>query len=124
MSGGDRAAALVHLGLDDRADGGALRVRLELLQVGDEQDHLEQLVDADAGLRGHRDHRRVAAVVLDDDARLGELGLDAVRVGLRLVDLVHRDDDRHLGRLRVADRLERLGHDAVVGRDHDAPRCR
>ena len=40
-------------------------------------------------------------------------------VGVRLVDLVERDDDRHLGRLGVADRLERLGHDPVVGGDDD-----
>ena len=63
--------------------------------------------------------RHVAAVLLDDDAGLGQLGLDAVGVGVRLVDLVQRDDDRDLGRLRVADRLERLGHDAVVRRHDD-----
>ena len=96
-----------------------LRVGLELLQVGDEQDDLEQLLDARPGLRRHRDHRHVAAVVLDDDASLGELRPDAVRVGLGPVDLVHRDHERHLGRLRVADRLERLGHDAVVRRHDD-----
>ena len=66
-----------------------------------------------------RHERHVAAVLLDDDARLGQLGLDPVRVGVRLVDLVEGDDDRHLRRLGVADRLERLGHDAVVGGDHD-----
>ena len=48
------------------------------------------------------DERHVAAVLLDDDARLGQLGLDPGRVGVRLVDLVEGDDDRHLGRLRVA----------------------
>ena len=47
--GRDRAAALVHLRLDDRADRRAIGVGLELLQVGDEQDHLDQLVEA---LRG------------------------------------------------------------------------
>ena len=36
----------------------------------------------------------------------------------RLVDLVDRDDDRHLGRLGVVDRFERLRHHAVVGRHH------
>ena len=35
------------------------------------------------------------------------------------VDLVHRHDDRHLGRARVRDRLARLRHDAVVGRDDE-----
>ena len=65
------------------------------------------------------DERHVAAVLLDDDAGLGQLGLDPGRVGVRLVDLVEGDDDRDLGRLGVADGLERLGHDAVVGGDHD-----
>ena len=60
-----------------------------------------------------------------------KLGLDPLRVGVGLVDLVERDDDRHLGRLGVVDRLDRLGHDAVVGGDdqygdvgHLAPRAR
>ena len=99
--------------------GAPLRVRLELLEVGDQQDHLDQLVEALAALGRDRHERHVAAVLLDHDAGLGELGLHAVRVGVRLVDLVERDDDRHLGRLRVADRLERLGHDPVVRGDHD-----
>ena len=40
-------------------------------------------------------------------------------IGVLAVDLVDRDDDRHLGRLGVVDRLDRLGHDAVVGRDDE-----
>ena len=38
---------------------------------------------------------------------------------LGLVDLVDRDHDRHVGRLRVVERLDRLRHHAVVGRDHE-----
>ena len=49
---------------------------------------------------------------------LQQLVLHPIGVGLRLVDLVDRHDDRLFGRLGVADRLDRLGHDAVVGRDH------
>ena len=45
--------------------------------------------------------------------------LDAVRVGLRLVDLVDRHDDRHAGGLGVIDGFDRLRHDAVVGRDDE-----
>ncbi len=45
---GHRAAALVQLRLDDGADGGALGVGLELLDVGDDQDRVEQVVDAGA----------------------------------------------------------------------------
>ena len=40
-------------------------------------------------------------------------------VRVRKVDLVHRDDDRHLGGARVRDRLLRLRHDAVVGGDDE-----
>ena len=39
-------------------------------------------------------------------------------VGLGLVDLVDRDDDRHAGRLRVVDGFLGLRHHAVVGGDH------
>ena len=44
-----------------------------------------------------------------------------MRSGLRigLVDLVDRDDDRHVGCLGVIDRFERLRHDAVIGCDDD-----
>ncbi len=40
-----------------------------------------------------------------------------VGVGVRLVDLVDRDHDRHVGSAGVVERLDRLRHDAVVGRD-------
>ena len=45
----------------------------------------------------------------------------AFRLGVRLVDLVDGDDDRHARRLGMRDRLGRLRHDAVVRGDdqHD-----
>jgi hypothetical protein len=51
-----------------RADRGPLGVGLELLEVGDEEDHLEEVVEPDPRLRGDRHERHVAAVLLDDDA--------------------------------------------------------
>ena len=117
--GRDGAAALVQLRLHDRADGRALGVGLELLDVGDDEDRVQQVVDAGAHPRADGDQRHVAAVLLDDHAVLGQLGLDAVGVGVGLVDLVDRDDDRHLRGAGVVDRLDRLGHHAVVGGDHD-----
>ena len=68
--------------------------------------------------RRHLDHLGVAAPVLRDEALLGELLHHPVGVGLLAVDLVDGDDDRHLGRLGVVERLDRLGHHAVVGRHH------
>ena len=46
-----------------------------------------------------------------------ELLLHALGIRFGLVDLVDRDDDRHVARLRVRDRFLRLRHDAVVGGD-------
>ena len=47
-----------------------------------------------------------------------ELATDLGRVGRRYVDLVDRDHDRDAGGLGVVERLDRLRHHAVVGRDH------
>ena len=44
--------------------------------------------------------------------------LDPIRVGFGLVDLVHRHDNRHAGRLGVVDGFARLRHHAVVGSNH------
>ena len=57
-------------------------------------------------------------IELDEDLVLEKLGAHALRIGVRLVDLVDGDDDRHLGRLGVIDRLDGLRHDAVVGGHH------
>ena len=115
--GGDRAAALVEPGFDHRALGRAIGVGPEIEQLGLEQDGLEQLVEIGALHGGHLDVEHVAAHGLDEDLVLEQFGADALRIGVRLVDLVDGDDDRHPRRLGVMDRLDRLRHDAVVGRD-------
>src|SRR6476660_1977533 len=117
---GDRAAALVQLALDDDTLRVLLGVRAQVEGgVGREQDRREELVEALPGGRRDVDEHRVAAVLLGHQAVLGELLTDLGGVGPLLVDLVHRHDDRHLGGLGVVERLDRLRHDAVVGRDHE-----
>src|SRR5207247_9344908 len=54
-------------------------------------------------------------------AEFRQLSLYALRLRLRLVDLVDGHDDGHIGRFRVVDRFFRLRHDAVI-RSHDPDR--
>ena len=91
---------------------------LSSLDLGDEQDHLEQHVEVLLLLGRDFDHDRLSAPLFGDETKVGELALDPFRVGLRLVDLVDRDEDRNTGRFGVVDRLLGLRHHAVVG-GHD-----
>ena len=93
----DRAAADVEARLDDRPGGLGVRVRLQHeLGVGDEQDALQQVVEIRLRLGGDLGELRRAAPLLRLEVLGGELGADTVRVGVRQVDLVDGDDDRHL----------------------------
>ena len=111
-------AALFDASLEHDTLGAAIGVGLQLEHLRREQDHLEQLVDVRALLGRDVDRRVLAAELLDDDAMTGQLGADLGRIGRRQIDLVDRHDDRHIGGLRVIDRLDRLRHDAVI-RGHD-----
>ena len=82
QDGGHRAPAAVELGLDHGPRRRAVGVGLGLLQVGDQEDHLQQVVQAQL-LQGGDLHRlHLAAPAGDEDVVLGELLADAVRVGV------------------------------------------
>ena len=92
---------------------------LQLLEIGHQQDRVEQLVEVGARLGARRRRTRPSPPhSVGHEPVLHQLLANAGGVGLRLVDLVDRDDDRHARRLRVVDRLDRLRHHPVVGRDH------
>src|SRR5207302_1264627 len=112
------AATALEVGVDDRPDRVAVGVRLQLEDIGRKHDRRQQVVDAQAGPRAEVNALVLTAVVPCDDALLGQLLMDAVDVGVFLVDLVDGDDDRHVRGARVVDRLDRLRHHAVVG-GHD-----
>ena len=61
---------------------------------------------------------RLAAQIFDLDFVLQQFGLHPHRIGVALVDLVDRDDDRHVRRLGMGDGFHGLRHDAVIGGDH------
>src|SRR3954453_8379921 len=115
---GDGAPALVQLAFDDHTLRVLLGVGAQVQRgVGGQQDRRGQVVETLARGRRHVAEHGLAALLLGHQAVLGELLADLGGVGPLLVDLVDRDHDRHLGGLGVVERLDRLRHDAVVGRD-------
>ena len=118
QQGGHGAAALVQTGLDDGALCGAVGVGLQLAHLGGKSQHLQQVVDAHAGLGGDGADDGVAAPLLAHQTVLGELLLDALGVGLGLIHLVDGHDDGDTGGLGVVDGLHGLGHDTVLGGHH------
>ena len=40
------------------------------------------------------------------------------RVGVRMIALVHCDENGNLGRLSMTERFKRLRHHSIIGRDH------
>ena len=115
---GQIAASFVEGGLDDRTFGHAVRVGLELKQVGFQQDFLEELVHVGALLGRYLLTLILAAPVLHQDVHVGKLLADAVGIGSRLVYLVDGKYHGNAGRLGMVDGLYGLGHDGVVG-GHD-----
>src|SRR5207245_11758675 len=110
-NGRDRAPTAVEVSLDRHTFGRALRVGPQVQRrVGGQYDGFEQLGQAGTDHRGDVDEDRVAAVLLRDQAVLGQLAANLRRVGTFLVDLVDGDDDRYAARLRVVERLEGLRH--------------
>jgi len=80
--------AAIQLGFDDGADGGTVGLGFLFVDVGDEADHLFELVEVDVLLRGDFDELGVAALVGRLQAAGGELLDDLRGVGFGLVDLL------------------------------------
>src|SRR5712692_5681322 len=75
---GDRAPTSLEVGVDDRADRVAVRVRLQLEDVRGKDDGGQQVLDALAGARADVHAFELATVVACDDSLLGELLVDAI----------------------------------------------
>ena len=115
----DVPAALVERRFDDRALRLLVGVGLQVEHLGFEQHLFEQFVEVKALLGRNLLILVFTAPRLHQIVHLRELLLDVVGVGVGLVDLVDGEDHRHACGLRMVDGLDRLRHDAVVGRHDD-----
>ena len=123
--GDDRAAALVEVRLEHEARGpapsGWRRAPRPRRRAGSTR--------AARRRRGRRAATTSTTIVSPPHSSgtsslLDELLADPRRVGVLAVDLGDRDDDRHLGRARVADRLDRSAASRRRRPRRRAPRCR
>ena len=116
---GERPTAKIDFGLDNDTAGLGLRVGLELKHICLEQDHLEEIIDSGAFDRRDWHGHRFPTPVFGRNVTLLHLRLDLLDVGALHVHLIDGDQERDLGVLRVFQRLVRLRHEAVIGRDHE-----
>ena len=70
---GHGAFGFVEVGLDHGAAGQTIRVGLQVFHFGDQQQHLQQLVDVFALDGAHRHHHHIAAPVFRQQVLLRQL---------------------------------------------------
>ena len=110
----NRAAAFVEAGFDDGALRGAVRIGLELLDLGENREVFQQVVNAHTGFGRDRADNGIAAPLLRNQVVLRELLLDALGVGPGDVHLIDGHHDGDIGSLGMVDALYGLGHNAVI----------
>ena len=115
----DGASGLIESCFEHAALTGSVRVGLELEHFGGQEHRLEKIVDAFAGLRGDLADLGLAAPISGSQTVLGQLCEDAVGICSVLIHLVDCHNNGNVRSLGVVDGLNRLRHDAVVGRDHE-----
>ena len=118
QNGRNGSASLIQLRLDDKSSRTALRVCLELKNIRCQQDCLQKVLNAFAGLRGHRYKLRASAPVCGDQFIFRQLLLYALNVCRGLINLVHSDNDLDACSLCMVDCLDRLRHHAVIRSDN------
>src|SRR3984893_866250 len=114
-NGGNRAAAAIDAGFENRAAGRRAWIGAKLAQIGNEQDPFEELVEIFLFARGDFDDYGIAAPFFRHQAAIGKLTLNAFGLGFRLINLVDGNNDGDVGGTRVVDGFERLRHQAVIG---------
>ncbi len=117
--GGHVSAALVKGCLDYCTLGQAVGVGFEVKDLRLEKHFFKKLVDVESLLG--RDVLRLdfAAPIFNEQVHAGKLFLDALGVGVGAIDLVDGKNDGYVGRLGVTDGFLGLGHDRIVGRNHN-----
>ncbi len=112
------AAALIQLGLNYMSGCRAVRIGLVLFHIRHQQNHLQQRIDSFSALGGYGNTDRGAAPFLRNQLIFGQLLLNMIRIGFRLIHFIDCHDNLDTGRLGMVNRLDGLRHDTVIRRDN------
>ena len=117
--GGHRSTSTVKVGFDGNTLSIHVRVSHQLERcIRGQQNCFKQLVDVLALLRRDIHEHGVPTPFFGGETIFGQLATDLLRVRTFFINLVDSDDDRDVGGFRVIDCLYGLGHNTVVGSDH------
>ena len=119
QNGRDRAAALVQLGFEHRSHGRTRRIGLQILQVGNQQNHFEQQIEVLSWLFAETGTMTVSPPQ-SSASRPRSASCCLTRSGCAsgLSILLIATTIGTLGGFGVVDGFERLRHHAVIGRDY------
>ncbi|CAE21704.1 possible (AF261103) unknown [Myxococcus xanthus] [Prochlorococcus marinus str. MIT 9313] len=106
------------MSLDNGAFGQTVRVGLQILNFGDQQNHLEKFVDVLALDGTYGNHHHITSPLFGEQVLIRKFLLDPFWRGSLLVRFVDRHNDRNLGSACVADGLEGLRAYTIVSSNH------
>ena len=113
--GNNVTATLVDVRFNNGSARNAIWICLQFEEVCFEKDLLEKLRNVRSLLCRNLCNLELATPVFDQHAVISKLLANAVGICFRTVNLVDRNNDRHIRSLRVRDSFDRLRHHAIVG---------
>ena len=117
--GSNGTATFIQLSLDHKASCPTVGISLQLHDVSGKKDRLQQILDALTGLCGNGNKLRISTPVGGNQLVLRELLLHSLYVCGGLINLVNGDNDLDSCCLCMVDRLDGLGHYAIIRCYHE-----
>ena len=111
---GYRTSAFIQLGFDYLSFGVAVRICFQFRHLRYQQNHIQQVVDANAFFSRHRYHNGVAAPFFRYQAIVGQFLFDSFWICFRLINFIYSHNNRHLCCLCMVNSLNSLRHHTII----------
>src|SRR5699024_10403183 len=119
-----RSAPFIELCINHRAESWFIRVCFQFFHFCNEQNHLEQIIDAFSSNGRNRNKDCIPAPIFRNQFVLCQLLHDSVWIGGIFIHFIDCDNDWHFGRFCMVDCLYSLRHHPIVcSNDQDGDIC-